>query len=65
MSSPRWETPDVEKMLKDLGEATTSANVGAFEVPLGAPLRRPVSAPDEVEIPPEFRELLGLDPKVP
>lgn len=66
MSEPRWETPNVQKMLDDLREATTSANVGPFEVPLGAPLRRPVGAPaDSFDIPPEYRELLGLDPKAP
>lgn len=47
--SPKWETPNVAQMLKrktipesaGMSGVTTSANVGAFAVPLGVPLRRP------------------------
>lgn len=46
----RWETLDVAGMLKQevVGGATTSANAGAFAVPLGAhPVKRyPVGAQD-------------------
>ena len=46
----RWETLDVAAMLKQevVGGATTSANAGAFAVPLGAhPVKRyPVGAQD-------------------
>lgn len=66
MGSPKWETPDVAGMLDGMDEATVAGNVGPFEVPLGAPLRRPMTgAQDDYEIPPEYRELFGLDPEVP
>jgi hypothetical protein len=38
--SGHWEDLDVEALLNRREEATTSANVGAFQVPLGRPLRR-------------------------
>lgn len=43
----RWETLDVAAMLKQetVGGATTSANAGAFAVPIGRPISRyPVGA---------------------
>ena len=35
MSDQKWETLDIEKVLKKKQEQTTSANVGGFAVPLG------------------------------
>jgi len=43
-----WETLDVEALLALQHEQTTTANVGAFAVPLGAPLRRTSVGPLEV-----------------
>lgn len=37
-----WEDLDVESLLNRRDEQTTSANVGAFQVPLGRPLRRAI-----------------------
>lgn len=53
-----WETLDVEALLQrreeDAGAsgATTSGNVGAFAVPLGAPLRRtfPIGLPGYTQV---------------
>jgi hypothetical protein len=67
MGSPKWETPDVQKMIDRREEAVTSANVGSFEVPLGEPLRRVQGAQDAYndQIPPEYLKLFGLDPETP
>lgn len=62
MARNGWETPDIAALLRqreaDLDEATTAGNAGAFEVPLGAPLRRqfPTGAQDDYaeNIPPEY-----------
>lgn len=43
-----WETLDVEALLALQNEQTTTANVGAYAAPLGAPLRRTPVAPFEV-----------------
>jgi len=40
MSNNGWKTLDVQQLLKRREEATTSAGVGAYPVPLGQPLRR-------------------------
>ena len=38
-----WDTPDIRKLIEQLrklrDEATVSANVGAFQVPIGGVLR--------------------------
>lgn len=38
-SEDYWEVPDIEAAVKKKDEATTSANVGAYPVPLGGVLR--------------------------
>jgi hypothetical protein len=45
MRYAKWETPDIAAMLdkrkqEDMAGGTTSANVGAYPVPLGPVLRR-------------------------
>lgn len=43
-----WQTPDIAAMLRrrqDQQEQTTSANVGAYPVPLGQPMRNPFPSP--------------------
>lgn len=73
MPTVDWETPDIEGMLKkdELPEAagqagaTTTANVGPYQVPLGPMLRRPDivgGAEDEYlkDIPDAYKEILGL-----
>lgn len=37
-----WTTPNIAGMLSRKNEATTSANVGSFTVPLGGMLRQPI-----------------------
>ena len=49
-----WEDLDTEKLLRkqrEQSEQTTSAGVGGYEVPLGAPLRPPVPPYEPVEKP--------------
>jgi len=41
------------------GEATTTANVGVYERPLG-PMLKPPGYPSEGEIPDAYLEILGL-----
>jgi len=62
-----WETLDVESLLNrdELPEETTTANVGAYQVPLGPVLRRPDlvgGAEDDYlrDIPDAYKEILGL-----
>lgn len=67
-----WETLDVAAMLgkEDLPEeagmagVTTSANVGAYQVPLGPVLRRriPRGSEDDYmrDVPDVYKEMLGL-----
>lgn len=61
-----WEILDLVDLMERrdaLREQTTSANVGAYPVPLGRPLRRkfPVaSASDLYEVPKEYLELYGF-----
>lgn len=39
-----WETLDTEDLIRRREEQTTSANVGAYPVPLGAPSKAPTRA---------------------
>ena len=41
MSKNIWQTVDTSALLKKRTEATTTANVGAYPVPLGQPMRNP------------------------
>lgn len=62
-----WETLDVEALMRRRDEqtmsggvgggGTTTANVGAYQVPLGRPLRRefPVSADDHDHVVPKSK----------
>lgn len=50
--SKDWEDLDTEKLLRkqrEQQEQTTSAGVGGYEVPMGAPLRPPVPPYEPVE----------------
>lgn len=70
-----WETLDVAALIgKELPEdagmsgVTTSANVGAYAVPLGPVLRRkmPTGSSDDdwmKDVPDAYKELLGLNKK--
>lgn len=67
-----WETLDVAGMLghDELPEETTSANVGAYPVPLGPVLRRTAvdgiatSTEDYLkDVPDAYKEMLGLKSK--
>lgn len=75
MATTGWETLDVVDLLQrreaELGEATTAASAGAYQVPLGAPLRRkfPTGAEDDYaeDIPAEYaaiyHDIYGYPPK--
>ena len=53
-----WEDLDTEKLLRrqrEQSEQTTSAGVGGYEVPLGAPLRPPIPPYEPVAKPKKKR----------
>lgn len=60
MRNTGWEPLDVADLLKRREEATTSANAGAYPVPLGTPMRNPfpVAAPGT-----ELDRLAAQDPE--
>lgn len=51
-----WQELDVRGLLRRRDEATVAANAGAFQVPLGKPMRHPdlVGAQDNFDITPEY-----------
>jgi hypothetical protein len=64
----KWETLDTEALLgqrDDLREQTTSANAGAFVLPLGRPLRAAFPGGGQMgdlpdDLPEGYLELLGF-----
>lgn len=66
MSQTGWSFLDVAELLRErTAGATTSANVGAYPVPLGTPLRRAdltgrTSDGIPEELPDDIRQMLGL-----
>jgi hypothetical protein len=57
--SAPWSTPDIQGLLQAKQEETTTANVGVYERPFGAMLRRvPSGLPSTQEL---LRKLYGLD----
>jgi hypothetical protein len=75
MATNGWENLDVAELLQRreaaLDEVTVSGNAGAYQVPLGAPLRRkfPTGAEDDYQedIPAEYaavyHEIYGYPPE--
>lgn len=57
-----WQTLDVASLLQRREEATTSAGVGAYPVPLGQPLRRQFPATVSGERS-ELRRAADADPE--
>lgn len=45
MKNNGWQTLDTAEVLRKREEQTTSANVGAYPVPLGTPMRNPFPNP--------------------
>ena len=60
MRNTGWEPLDVSALLKRREEATTSANAGAYPVPLGTPMRNPFPA---VETGTSLEQLAAQDPE--
>lgn len=59
-----WYFPDIEGMLNSKEESTTSANAGAYEVPLGMmPGGQAVNPEEYYIIDPDYLEFLGISPE--
>ena len=56
-----WQTVDTVALQQRRNEQTTSANVGAYPVPLGAPMRR--EFPEPVAVSDPLQQLAGADPE--
>lgn len=62
MKNIGWQTLDTVETLRKREEQTTSANVGAYPVPLGQPMRNPFPSP--VATPEDsLRRMAAADPE--